>query len=222
MAGEHIELGIQILHIHTQMGNSLRPVDQYRDLVIMRLFDDLLYRIDRTEHIRHMRNRNQFRPLRKKTAERVHAQFSLFIHRNHFQRDPFAGSLYLPGNDIGVVLHHRNDHLIACRQTLVGKAGRDQVDRLCRPARENNLVGRAGIQELLHGLARFFMRFGSRLTQEMNTTVDIGIHIKVTAVYLLHHTARLLGSRPIVKVNKRLIVYLLAQNRKIFPNGLYI
>ena len=42
--------------------------------MIMGFFNDLLYRIDRTEHIRHMCNRDKFCPFRKKIAERVHAQ----------------------------------------------------------------------------------------------------------------------------------------------------
>ena len=58
-----------------------------------------------------------------------------------------------------MVFHHRNDHFVAGRHTFVGKAGSNQVDRLCRPTRENNLVGRAGVQELLHGLACILMRF---------------------------------------------------------------
>ena len=222
MTGEHIELGIQILHIHFQMGNGLRSVDQYRNLVIMGFFSDLLYRIDRTEHIRHMCNRDKFCPFRKKTTERIHAQLAFFIHRNHFQRDPFTGSLYLPGNDIGMVFHHRNDHFVAGRHTFVGKAGSNQVDRLCRPTRENNLVGRAGVQELLHGLACILMRFRRRLAQEMNAAVNIGIHIIIATLDLFHHTAWLLGCRSVVEVNKRLIVYLMIQNREILPDRLYI
>ena len=149
-------------------------------------------------------------------------QLAFFIHRNHFQRDPFTGSLYLPGNDIGMVFHHRNDHFVTGRHTFVGKAGSNQVDRLCRPTRENNLVGRAGVQELLHGLACILMRFRRRLAQEMNAAVNIGIHIIIATLDLFHHTAWLLGCRSVVEVNKRLIVYLMIQNREILPDRLYI
>ena len=121
-----------------------------------------------------------------------------------------------------MVLHHGNDYLVACRHTFVGKTGSNQIDRLCRPTRKDDLVGRTGIQELLHSPTCIFMCFRSRLAQEMDTAMDISIHIIVAALYLLHHTTGLLSRRTVVEINKRLIVYLMIQDREILPDRLYI
>ena len=59
MSGEHVELGIQILYIHSEVGNSLRSVDQHRHIVLMRFFDHRLYRVNSSEHIGYVGYGNQ-------------------------------------------------------------------------------------------------------------------------------------------------------------------
>ena len=59
MTRENIELRIQVLHIHLHMRNGLSPVYQHRYALFMSDLDHLLYRIHRTQDIRHMSHGNQ-------------------------------------------------------------------------------------------------------------------------------------------------------------------
>ncbi|OAV73401.1 hypothetical protein Barb6_00292 [Bacteroidales bacterium Barb6] len=158
MGREGIEIRVQVLHVHPDMGDSLRTVYQYRHIPPVRLFNDFLHGIDRSQHIGHVRYRHQPRAIGEKPPIGLHIQLPAVIHRYHFQGNPLAGSLQLPGDNVGMMLHDGHDHLVACRHTGIGKAGRHQIDRLRRSSCQHNFVRTAGIQELLHRLPRILVR----------------------------------------------------------------
>lgn len=59
MSAEHVEIGIQVLYVDRHMRNTLGTVNQYRYLMGMSHLNDLLHRIDGSQHIGNMGYRNQ-------------------------------------------------------------------------------------------------------------------------------------------------------------------
>jgi len=112
MAGDAIEIGIEVNHIDIEMNRTLRTIDQDGYAALMRDPDDLLHRRHRAEHIRHM----------------VRAMILVFAlnARSNVSSEKFPSSSTstisgrrpcargeMPGHDIGVVLHDRKDDLVA-------------------------------------------------------------------------------------------------------------
>ena len=92
-------------------------------------FDDFAGRIDRPQHIGHMAQGHQAGPGTQQGPIGGHVQLAIIQHRHKFQHHAPTCPQKVPGHDIGVVFHHRQDDLIACAQALA-KAGSDQIDRL--------------------------------------------------------------------------------------------
>ena len=67
------------------------------------------------------------------------------------------------------------------------------------------------------------MRLRRRLAQEMDTAMDVRVHVIITALDFLDNHTGFLGCRAVVKIDQRFIVIdLMAQDREIRPNGLDI
>jgi len=66
------------------------------------------------------------------------------------------------------------------------------------------------------------MLFRSRLTQEMNPPVHIGVHCGIHLRDLIHHATRFLRCGGIVEVYQRLSVHLPGKDGKIAPYPGYI
>ena len=65
-------------------------------------------------------------------------------------------------------------------------------------------------------LPRFFVMLGRAHAQRVETAMDVGVFVFVIIADDIEHGARLLGAGGAVKVNQRMTVHALPQNRKIF------
>ena len=79
-----------------------------------------------------------------------------------FSVAPVALAEQLPRHDVRVVLHRRDEHLVAGADVGVAPGARDQVDALGGVAREDDLAHRPRVDERAHLLARAFVRRRSR------------------------------------------------------------
>ena len=180
------------------------------------------YRINRSQHIRNMCYRNQFGTRSKQLFQRIFHQFSTIIDRNHPNHNAGALCLQLPGNNIAVMFHLRNNDLVTRFHLASHKAGSHQIDTLCRSTGENNFTGRTGIDETTYRLACSFMQLCSLLRQEMHSAMYIGIHGIIFIHNGIHHTTWLLGRSPVVQIHQGLAVYIPGKDRKVFPDTGYI
>ena len=222
MSRKHIELGIQILHIYLDVRNRLCSVYQYRYIVLVSDINHLLNWVYRTQYIGYMHYGNQSGSLGEQTPVGIHTQFALLVDRYHLEGDSFFGSLYLPGNDVGMVFHDRQNHFVAFIHTCIGKRGCNQVDGFGGTPCKYNLVGMAGIEKLLDCFSSLLVCLGGSLTQEVHPTVYIGIYIVITLFDLFHNATRFLGCGSVVKINQILSVYLTGKNREIRTDSLNI
>ena len=222
MTGEYQKIGIQLLHIHRHVRDRLCGIYQKRHSVCMRGGNHLFDGVHRSQHIRHMSDTDKLRPLGKKLFILVEQQLAPIVHRNHLEGNPPTGSEQLPGNDVAVMLHHRNNHFIALAHTLIAKARSEQVDALGGSARENHLVGTTRIDEPPHRLARSFVKLGGLLREVMHSTMYVRIDGVVFVYYRIHHHTRFLCRSAVIQIDQRLAVYFPAQYRKVFTYFLYI
>ena len=177
MSAEYKELTVNILHIHTEMGSTLRSIYKHRGTMFMGNAGDFLHWINRTKDIAHMGNAHQLGALVKHSLVGIHINVATFVHRNDTYGNATLGSLQLPWHDIRMVLHHRNNHLVALCHKLLAKRGCNKIKSFCSATGKNYLIDRCGIDKTSHRLASSLMKVSSLLGEIMHTTMHIGIDI---------------------------------------------
>src|SRR5258708_6353695 len=93
---------------------------------------------------------------------------------------------------------------------------RHQVDSFRGPSNKNNLPGVGGVDELLHLDPALFVKPRGSLTQLMDCPVDVRVVLGIKAADRVDHRQRFLTTSRAIKVDERLSVDLLTQDRKVF------
>ncbi len=121
----------------------------------------------------------------------------------------------MPRHDVGMVLHHGEHDLVARldQRREIGVA--HEVDRLGAAAREDDLVRVAGVEELLHADARFFVALGRRAREIVHAAVHIRIFAGGEIVHGIQHVVRLLRRGRVVEIDELLAVHLAREDREV-------
>ena len=98
------------------MGRGLRAVNQHRNFMFMGQRNHLFHRIHRSEHIADMAESSHDGARTEQRAVLLQVEHSSLVNVHHAQLDSCARLQQLPGNDIGMMLHHRQYHLVAFRK----------------------------------------------------------------------------------------------------------
>ena len=133
------------------------------------------------------------------------------------QRRARAPRQQLPGHDVRVVLHQREDDLVALAQVGVAPGARHEVDRLRRVAGEDDVlrVPRADVPRRLRAHPLVGVR---RLHRErVDAAVDVRVLRLVVARQRLDDGARLLRRRGVVEVDQRMAVHLAPEDGEVLP-----
>ena len=112
-----------------------------------------------------------------------------------------AGTLtkQLPGHDIGVVFHSREQHLVARTHALAKGVGH-QVDRLGGPAQKHDLPFGMGMDEIAHAVPGCLIGSSRAFGKGMHPAVHIRVVVAIEAIQRLDHLTRLLGRSGVVKI----------------------
>src|SRR5438105_13324931 len=129
-----------------------------------------------------MHNRYQTRSLVKEPLILLEQEFAAITDRHDAQRGPFLLAEDLPGDNVGVMLHMRDDDLIARLDMCSAEALSDEVDPFGGAAHKNDLAGLGGVKELLHLDARRFVIFGGLLTKPVHAAMDVGVFCLVKPI----------------------------------------
>ena len=129
--------------------------------------------------------------------------------------DTMACGLELPGDNVRVVLHDGDNDLVAGTHESLDERRGDKIGALCRAAREDDLIGRAGVDEAADCLAGRLMEVGGLLGEVVDTTVDIGVDIIILVGHGLYDTAGLLCRGGIVKIDEGTVIDLAAENGEV-------
>ena len=213
VARETIEVAPQRLHIDSQMRDGLGTVDEDGDAVGMSNTDDVAYGVDGAQGIGDLVDGNDARMAIEERRQRVEVEHTLVAERDR----PQAGAGQLPGDDVGVVLHTGDDHLVVATEIASGERGGHQIDAFGGPTGEDNLMTMTGMDELLHLTAHLFVLLGSKGGQMVGTAMDIAVEMAVVAVESLDNTQGFLGGGGIVEVHQLATMHLGVEDGELSP-----
>ena len=215
VAGEHVEVRTQRLHVDRPVHHSLGPVQQQLRPGCMCQGRDPRRRRHRAQHVGHVRDRDQAHPsVRQQRLERRHVELAGIGHRRHPQFDPAPVAQHLPGHDVGVVLHLGDQHrLVRPQQRAV--AVRDQVDGAGRAAGEHDLVARRRVQQGRHLVAHALIGVGGALAHPVQPAMHVGVLGAHRVHHRLDHRVRLLRRGGAVEEHERLAAHRLLQDREV-------
>ncbi len=113
VAREGVEVAAQRLHVDREVRHGLGAVEEHRHLLPVRHLDDPVDGVDGAKSIRDVPQGDQLRARPDQAFQLVDAQRAVVIHRRHAQDRALLLAEHLPGHDVGVVLHHRDDDLVS-------------------------------------------------------------------------------------------------------------
>ena len=215
VAGENVEVGIQLAHVDGHVGDALRAVHQHGDAVGVGGADHLSDGIDRAQHVADVGDADQFGLRGEQFLVFIQQEVAFIVHGDDAEHDAALQGLELPGDDVAVVLHRGDDDLVACLHLRLTEGGCQQVDALRGAAGEDDFVCRAGVDELAHGLAAGLVQLRGLLGEEVHAAVHVGVGVVVFVGDGLHHLAGLLGGGAVVQVDQGLAVDGAAQDGEI-------
>ncbi len=187
------------------MRNALRGVHQHQRTRRMSLLHDLRHGIDRSQHIRDRRDRHQARPFVEQIVERIEDQESVVGNRYEPNLTPRAFCQLLPGHDVRMVFHFRqNDFVLGPHEAIAPTAG-NQVDRGGGTGREDHFVPMRRLNESTNRLPRFFVQIGALLAEPVNPAMHVGVVPFVGFHQGIDHLAGTLSRGRVVKVHQRLV-----------------
>src|SRR5262249_53908551 len=121
---------------------------------------------------------------------------------------------HLPWHEVGVMLHVRDQDLVAGPEGASDRFGDDR-DRVGGAPREHDLFASAGADEPLHAIARNLVQLRCLLTQRVDRAMHVGVRRLVVARHRLDDAAGLLTRRRGIEVDERPPVDHPLEDRKI-------
>ena len=125
---------------------------------------------------------------------------------------------HLPGNDVGMVLHRTDQHLIAAIHSISTDGSSDQVDRFRGSAGKDHTVGIGCMDELCHLGSNRLIANRRSLAEGMDTPVHIGTVLLIEGLHRLQHLGRFLSRGSAVEIDQRIPMDLLLQTGESSPD----
>src|SRR5262245_1281764 len=222
MAAENVEITIEALYINFQVRDRLGAVDQDGNAVAVRSFDDALHWIDRAQRIGDVDDRHQLGARAEQLLVPLEREFAVVVDGHDAQLRSLLFAQDLPGHDVGVVLHVRDDDLIAGTDVGTAKGLGYEVDSFGCAAREDNFLRLRRVEKALYLGPSFLVFAGGKLAEEMHGAMNVRVVMLVEAADGVDDAARLLRRGGVVEIHKRMAVYRPVQNREIIPDLLQI
>src|SRR3712207_1185762 len=97
-----------------------------------------------------------------------------------------------------MVLHLRDQDLIALAYMSTAEAGSDQVDGFGGAAREYDLAGVSGVHKPLHSRACVFVSLSGALAQHVHAPMNVPISVAIRSIDRLQNGQRLVACRGVV------------------------
>ena len=150
--------------------------------------DNILNGVDGSKDIADVSDADDFRLFCNKRLQLIQTELSVVSNGDMLDDDTALHGLQLPGNDVRVVLHLRDENLIAWLHLTFAERAGHQIDSLRRSTGEDNLLYLLGIDKLPYLLTGCFMQIRRLLGEVMHTAVHVGIHIQVFLPHGIEHT----------------------------------
>ena len=106
------EVTAQCLHVDGYVGSALRSVEQDGDSMIMVDAEEVGDGFDGAEHVAHMGDADEARAVGEQPLIFLQEELAVVVDGNHLDLYALAVLQELPGHDVGVVLHDRENDFI--------------------------------------------------------------------------------------------------------------
>ena len=215
MTGEGIEVAAETAHVDLQVGRGLGAVEHQVGAAFLGEPGDLLHGVHGAERVRDVDHRDDPGAVVQERGESVHVQFAGVGDGRGDH--PGAGQLghHLPGNDVRVVLHPRQEHFVPFAERVAAERGSHQVETLGGAADEDHLVRGPRADEPRHPAAGALVVLGGPLGEDVDAAVDVRVAGLVDVIHRVEHRPRLLGARGVVEVGDRPAPDLLPEDREV-------
>ena len=130
MAGHHVPVAVDVLHVHRHVHGALAAIDEHGDAPLVGDPADLLDRNDRAECIRHVGDGDELGLLRQALLEVLDVEGAVVVDRDPYELRALPFPDEMPGDDVGVMLHDGEDDLVALADIRHAPAVGDGIDRL--------------------------------------------------------------------------------------------
>jgi hypothetical protein len=184
----------------------------------MGLADDVPHRVDRPERVGDVHHRHDARARREQVGQPIEQQLAPLVHRDHPQRGPALLAEHLPRDDVRVVLHGGDQHLVAAAHALPAVRAGDEVDALRRAAHEHDFRRGRRVEVARHHGAAPLVGRGGFLAQLVHAPVHVGVDRLVVAVDRVDDVPGLLAGGGVVEIDQRLAAHGTAEQREIRPH----
>ena len=143
--GDRDEVRAERLDVDDAMRRRLRRVDDHDRALLVRPCGERLDRVDRPERVRDEIVRDDLDvALAREPVERVELQLAVVVDRDVPEAAPGPLRDELPRHEVRVVLELGDDDDVARPEVVEPPGVRDEVDRLGRAAREDDLASPTG------------------------------------------------------------------------------
>ena len=173
--GERVEVAAERLHVHGQVRDRLGAVDHGRDPALAGRGDEIRERQHRAERVRDVGEGDDARARAEQAEVGLEVDDAAPVDRHDAKRRARLRGEQLPGHDVRVVLEARDDDLVAGGEPRAPVRLGDEVDRLGRPADEDDFRGRGRVHEAARLLARALVQRGRLLRQRVHAAVHVGV-----------------------------------------------
>ena len=153
---------------------------------------------------------------REQATEGILVEHALAHHGNGLHHRASLPADHLPRDEVRVVLHLRDQDLVAGLEGQ-GERARHDVDAVGGAAREDDLLTDAGADEDADGISRGLVHLRGLLAQGVNGAMDVGVRLLVVALHRLEDLSGLLAGRGRVEVDEGLAVDDAPQDGKVGP-----
>ena len=218
VTGPRIEVGVERADVDRQLGDALRAVDEGNRPRGSHARHHLRDRVDGPEHVGDVgEGRQPDATAGELVVQLSQGELAVVGDVEIAQLGARLLAQQLPGDDVGVVLHLRDQHHVAGAHVLAPPRVRDQVDGLGRVAGEDR-CGRLGAGEGRDPRASTLEQVGGLLGEPVDAAVDVGVAAAVVVVHRLDHRGGLLGGGGRVEVDERTTVDLTRHEREVGPD----
>ena len=219
MTGEGHQISAQGRHIDRYLRHGLRRVDDHDGTDGVGLLGNLPDGIDRPQHVRGQRQRDDLgalinEPLRLSLLE---VEAAVISDVEPPQGGTGALTNDLPRNQVGVVLHHRNDDLVIRSETLT-QGVRAQIKSFRRVRQSHHFLRARRPDKTREAFPPTLISLGGLQPELVHGPCNVGVVTRVVLAQSVNDNLGFLGSVSRVEVRQRVIPHPGGQDGKVFPD----
>src|SRR6185503_10655933 len=166
-----------------------------------------------------MHYRDQLRTFIQESLVLIEQQLARIVHRDHTQPRAFFFTEHLPRDNVGVMLHRRDDDLVALADEFAAVAVHHEIDAFGGAPHEDTFANVASVDEALHLFTRTFVGSSCFLAQVMNAAMNVRVFLFDVGAAAIDDDLRYLRRGRVVEIDEWFAVDSLLQDWEVSANA---